>query len=95
MPLKCGINLNINNLQGEITSKLSGFVDLSGTLGTPAGLATIKAQLNGAVTSIKVKFQVLIPEILFLIPAYASVFLSSSPVSANVCRDQYLENSLK
>ena len=63
MPLKCGINLNINNLQGEITSKLSGFVDLSGTLGTPAGLALIKAQLDSAVTSIKGKFQVLIPEI--------------------------------
>ena len=63
MPLKCGINLNINNLQGEITSKLSGFVDLSGTLGTPAGLAAIKAQLAGAIAGIKGKFESLIPEI--------------------------------
>jgi len=63
MPIKCGINLNISNLQGEITSKLSGFVDLSGTLGTPAGLAAIKAQLAGAIASIKGKFELLIPEI--------------------------------
>jgi len=63
MPVKCGIDLNISNLQSEITSKLSGFVNLSGTLGTPAGLATIKAQLSGAITSIKGKVQALIPEI--------------------------------
>jgi hypothetical protein len=63
MPIKCGINVNISNLQGEITSKLSGFVDLSGTLGTPAGLAAIKAQLASAIASIKGKFELLIPEI--------------------------------
>ena len=63
MPVKCGIDLNISNLQSEITSKLGGFVNLSGTLGTPAGLATIKAQLSGAITSIKGKVQALIPEI--------------------------------
>ena len=32
--IKCGINLNLNNLQGEITSQLSGFVNLSGSLGS-------------------------------------------------------------
>jgi len=63
MPVKCGIDLNISNLQSEITSKLSGFVNLSGTLGTPAGLATIKAQLTSNITSIKGKFEALIPEI--------------------------------
>jgi|LWDU01.1.fsa_nt_gi hypothetical protein len=63
MAIKCGINLNLNNLQGEITSKLSGFVNLSGTLGTPAGLATIKADLESSILSIKGKFQALIPEI--------------------------------
>ena len=63
MPIKCGINLNISNLQGEITSKLSGFVDLSGTLGTPAGLAAIKAELASSIASIKGKFELLIPEI--------------------------------
>jgi len=63
MPITCGIDLNINNLKGEITSKLSGFVNLSGTLGTPAGLAAIKAQLSGAITDITGKFQALIPEI--------------------------------
>ena len=63
MPIKCGINVNINNLQGEITSKLSGFVDLTGTLGTPAGLAAIQAQIGSTITSIKGKFESLIPEI--------------------------------
>ena len=63
MPLKCGINVNINNLQGEITSKLSGFVNLSGTLGTPAGLAAIKAELASSIASIKGIFEALIPEI--------------------------------
>ena len=27
MPIKCGINVNINNLQSDITSKLGGFVN--------------------------------------------------------------------
>jgi hypothetical protein len=63
MPLTCGIDLNINNLKGEITSKLSGFVNLSGTLGTPAGLAAIKATLEGAITSITGKLESLIPAI--------------------------------
>ena len=63
MPLTCGIDLNINNLKGEITSKLSGFVNLSGTLGTPAGLAAIKAQLEGAIVDIKGKLESLIPAI--------------------------------
>ena len=63
MPLTCGIDLNINNLKGEITTKLSGFVNLSGTLGTPAGLAAIKAQLEGAIVYIKGKLESLIPAI--------------------------------
>lgn len=64
--IKCGINLNLNNLQGEITSQLSGFVNLSGSLGSlgmPAGLTQIQSTLGTAVTSIKSKLESLIPEI--------------------------------
>ena len=61
--IKCGINLNLNNLQGEITSQLTGFINLSGTLGTPAGLAQVQSLLGPAITSITTQVQNLIPAI--------------------------------
>ena len=61
--IKCGINLNLNNLQGEITSQLTGFVNISSILGTPAGLTQVQSLLNTAVTSITSQVQNLIPAV--------------------------------
>ena len=61
--LKCGCSENITNLQGEITSKVGGLKDLSATLGTPSGLASAKSLLAPAITSIKSKFETLVPAV--------------------------------
>lgn len=63
MPISCGINVNLNNLQGTITSQLTGFLNLSGTLGTPAGLSSVQSLLGPAITSITTQVQNLIPAI--------------------------------
>jgi hypothetical protein len=63
MPIACGINVNLNNLQGEIATRLNGFVNLSGTLGTPAGLTQVQSLLGTAITSITTQVQTLIPAV--------------------------------
>lgn len=61
--IKCGINLNLNSLQSELTSRMNVFVNLSGTLGTPAGLTAIRGTLATAITGITSKFNSMIPAI--------------------------------
>ena len=38
----CGINVNLNNLQGELQTRISGFLDLRGSLGGAAGIANLR-----------------------------------------------------
>ena len=61
--LKCGCSENITNLQDEISSKIGGMADLSGTLGTKAGLTQVKSLLAPAITGIKSKFETLVPAV--------------------------------
>ena len=61
--LKCGCSENITNLQDEISSKIGGMADLSGTLGTKAGLTQVKTLLAPAITGIKSKFEELVPAV--------------------------------
>ena len=63
MAILCGINVNLNNLQGEIATQLNGFVNLSGALGTRAGLNSVQALLGPALTSITTQFNKLIPAV--------------------------------
>ena len=64
MPLTCGVTLNLNNLKGELDSKLNVVLDLD--LGTPAGLAAIAASIEGTLSDIanKVAEVVVIPPVL-------------------------------
>ena len=63
MPISCGINVNLDNLQGTISTQVNSFISLSGTLGTPAGLAQVQSLLGPAITSITTQVQNLIPAI--------------------------------
>lgn len=56
----CGVSVNVNNLQGEIVSKVKLLVNFSGIIGTPAGLAGIQGALATSVQAIKVKVNALI-----------------------------------
>ena len=61
MAISCGINVNLNNLQGTITTDVATFVNLSSSLGSPAGLAQAQSLLGPAVTGSTAQFQNLIP----------------------------------
>jgi hypothetical protein len=51
--LTCGVSVNLNNLKGELDAKLNAVLDLD--LGTPAGLASIKASIEGTLSDIAAK----------------------------------------
>lgn len=59
LPKSCGINLNLNNLGGELTAQISGYLNLD--LGTPAGLASLKGTLESGLNTLKGKLTDLIP----------------------------------
>jgi len=59
----CGINVNLNNLQGELQTKITGFLDLKGSLGGAAGLANLTATLPTGLASIRSQVTSMVPEI--------------------------------
>ena len=59
----CGINVNINNLQGELKTQISGFLDLKGSLGGAAGLAALAVALPIGLAGLKGKVTSMVPEI--------------------------------
>ena len=63
MAISCGINVDLNNLQGTITTQVNSFVNISSTLGSPAGLAQVQSLLGPALTGITSQFQTLLPAI--------------------------------
>ena len=54
--IACGINVNLNNFQSELATRINVFGNLSGTLGTPAGLTQVQSLLGTAVSSITTQF---------------------------------------
>lgn len=59
----CGINVNLNNLQGELQTRISGFLDLRGSLGGAAGLANLTATLPTGLASIRSQVTSMVPAI--------------------------------
>ena len=64
MPI-CGLNINISSLQGEITTQISGFLDLESSLITPGGAASYLSSLEGGLATLKSKVDTLVPDIPF------------------------------
>ena len=61
----CGLNINISSLQGEITTQISGFLDLESSLTTPSGAASYLSSLEGGLATLKSKVDTLVPDIPF------------------------------
>ena len=61
----CGLNINISSLQGEITTQISGFLDLESSLITPSGAASYLSSLEGGLATLKSKVDTLVPDIPF------------------------------
>ena len=65
----CGINLSISSLQSMITSKVTAFLGISGTLGTLPGLTAMQAIFATNLASIKGKLIGMLPEIPISLPS--------------------------
>ena len=61
--ISCGINVNLSNFQGALATQINVFGNLSGALGTPAGLTQVQALLSSSITSITTQFNNLIPAV--------------------------------
>ena len=68
----CGLNLSLDAIQGDVTAKISGIIDLNSTLTSVSALASYKSTLDAGMSSIKSKVSSMIPDI----PISASGFTS-------------------
>ena len=59
----CGINVSMNSLQGVLSTQVSGFLNLKGSLGTAGGIGALSGVLSGGLDGIKGSVTALIPEI--------------------------------
>jgi len=69
MPTICGLNLSISSLQGLVTSKVTAFLGISGTLGTLPGLTAMQAIFATNLASVKASLIGMLPEIPLSLPS--------------------------
>ena len=59
----CGINVSMSSLQGELTSRVSGFLNLKGSLGKPGGIGALSGVLSGGLDGIRGSVTGMLPAI--------------------------------
>ena len=69
----CGINVSMSSLQGVISSKVSGFLNLKGTLGKAGGIAALSGVLSGGLDGIKASVTGMLPQIPFSTSGFSSL----------------------
>jgi hypothetical protein len=69
----CGINVSMSSMQGEITSKVSGFLNLKGSLGKPGGIGSLTSVLPSGLSGIKGKVTAMLPSIPISTSAFSSL----------------------
>ena len=69
----CGINVNMSSLQGQLTTTISGFLNLKGSLGKPGGIGALSGVLGGGLSAIKSKVTAMIPAIPFSTSGFSSL----------------------
>jgi|FLOH01.1.fsa_nt_gi hypothetical protein len=67
MAITCGVTIGLNNLKGELNTKINAVLDLD--LGTPEGLAAIAASIEGTLSDIASK----VAEVVVIPPALKSL----------------------
>ena len=73
MPTTCGISVNMNSLKGVLTSQVSGFLNLKGSLGTIGGIGALSGVVSGGLDGIKASVTAMIPEIPFSTSGFSSL----------------------
>ena len=69
----CGINVSMNSLQGVLSTQVSGFLNLKGSLGTAGGIGALSGVLSGGLDGIKASVTGMIPEIPISTSAFSSL----------------------
>ena len=73
MPTTCGISVNMDSLKGVLTSQVSGFLNLKGSLGTIGGIGALSGVISGGLDGIKASVTAMIPEIPISTSAFSSL----------------------
>ncbi len=69
----CGINVNMSSMQGVLSTKVSGFLNLKGTLGKPGGIGALSGVLSGGLDGIKGAVTGMLPQIPLSTSAFSSL----------------------
>ena len=69
----CGLNISLDAIQGDITAKISGIIDLNSTLTSVSALTDYKATLDAGMSSIKSKVSSMIPDIPVSLSGFTSL----------------------
>ena len=69
----CGLNISLDALQGEVTSQISGFLDLESTLTTPTAVSSYLATFESGMNTLKSKVDSLIPDIPISLSGFTSL----------------------
>ena len=69
----CGINVNMSSLQGVLSTQISGFLNLKGSLGTIGGIGALSGVISGGLDGIKASVTAMIPEIPISTSAFSSL----------------------
>ena len=69
----CGINVNMSSLQGVLSTQISGFLGLKGSLGTAGGLSALSGVVSGGLDGIKASVITMIPAIPFSTSGFSSL----------------------
>lgn len=59
----CGLDININSFQGDVTARISGFLNLENGLTVPSGVSSYLSDLEGGLADLKAKADKLVPDI--------------------------------
>ena len=59
----CGINVNMSSMQGVLSTKVDGFLNLKGSLGKPGGIGALSGVLSGGLDGIKGSVTGMLPAI--------------------------------
>ena len=69
----CGINVSMSSLQGVLTSKVSGFLNLKGTLGKMGSISALSGVISGGLDGIKASVTGMLPQIPISTSAFSSL----------------------
>ena len=59
----CGLDLNISSIQGELTSQVSGFLNLETSFTSPSGITSYLSTFESGIDAIKAKVDLSLPDI--------------------------------